>query len=162
MNKVTQSIYKKKVDELEKQSGNADKLESIVDNNGNKRFVEGDGTYESISGVTINYCKWSLSGTHFMCVVSGTINSGTIVNYPVLANYTIPSYVYSKIITITSNIIEIKTLSAYSSSAAAVEMEARFRKNDNNSLDIYVPGQYTITGNNRTFRLQFDLLIDAE
>ena len=44
-------------------------FENIVDKDGHKRFIEGDITFENITGVSKVYGKWSLSGNHLMIVI---------------------------------------------------------------------------------------------
>ena len=74
-------------------------IDELVGENGEQRFIEGDGTPNSdISGLTSAYCKWSLSGTHLMLVFAGSLASGSVVaNSKYLVNFTIPSWIGAKI-----------------------------------------------------------------
>lgn len=74
-------------------------MEDIVDANGNKRFVEGDITMETIDGVTSTYSKWSLSGSHLMIVLGFTYNQD-IVSDADLAKLNLPSWIADKIYTL--------------------------------------------------------------
>ena len=78
-------------------------LDDIVDKNGNKRFVEGNGIIESNVEFNSKYCKWSLSGTHLMCVLSASLSANTSLPPQTLATFTVPDYIGSKIITTWSN-----------------------------------------------------------
>ena len=52
-------------------------MANIVDADGHNRFIEGNIATEEIEGVTWAYARWSLSGTHLMCVLAGTIEDET-------------------------------------------------------------------------------------
>ena len=52
-------------------------MNNIVDSNGNPRFVEGDFTLQEHDGISYSYSKWSLSGTHLILVITGTIDNDT-------------------------------------------------------------------------------------
>ena len=137
-------------------------LEDIEDSAGNKRFVEGDGTPKTISGVTSTYCKWSLSGSHLMIVFAGSINTSTTISGTRLAEYTIPSFIYNKIYPTFGDVIEIKTLNAYPESGATPQGGAVWFYKKNDIIYLYYNDSTTFTGSIRYFRLQFDLLIDAD
>ena len=70
-------------------------LDDIVDSQGNKRFIEGN-LEKGSSTATITYNKWSLSGTHLMIVIAGTISSN-LETYHNIAHGTLPTYINSKI-----------------------------------------------------------------
>lgn len=138
-------------------------LEDIVDSAGNKRFIEGAGTPETIPGITFTYNKWSLSGTHFMIVLAGTVTSVTLTSNMTFCVYEdIPDYIINKIIAIwySGTTIDVKTavfrnLEDNSSSSVNV----RLNKEDNK---LYIKGFSSTTSSSSAFRIQFDLLIDTD
>lgn len=139
-------------------------MEEIHDTKGNLRFVEGNGTNGTISGLNITYNKWSLSGTHIMFVVAGSIDNATIVeNGSVLSDFTLPSYIANKISKVwaTDN-IENKTIAFYDDSWSLQNFSFVLRKTTPNTIRISKSGGNTTANNNRYFRIQFDLLIDNE
>ena len=136
-------------------------LDKIIDASGNPRFIEGDGTPNS--ALQDVYCKWSLSGTHLMCVVSGTLPDTTALSaYAVLAEFEIPQWVYDKIkIVWQSTMLAIASLTMYADNFTSQTHPFYIQKNNGK---VYVTNNaeaFTLTAD-RKFRLQFDLLIDAE
>lgn len=141
-------------------NGTTHLFENITDSHGNKRFVEGDITMNEIEGLTQTYGKWSLSGTHLMIVLSGIIAGGTTLGADTIASVIIPSYIGSKINAVVSSIIDVKDAKAYNSSYNELILSLQLRKYSNTNLYIR-NGISRSTTENRTFRIQFDLLIDA-
>ena len=154
MNKVTQSIYKKKVDNLE-QGGSGVALEDLVDAEGNKRFIEGAGS-SSLEGITIKYNKWSLSGTHLMIVLS-FVTTGAVSQYSILANYNLPDYILNKIVAVAFN--DLVCEKTETSMDANVDLRKFQLRKQGNEIKIVT---YSNISAGREFRVQFDLLIDAE
>ena len=74
-----------------------DGIEVLVDKNNHFRFVEGNVSTSTISGVTFSYAKWSLSGSHLSIVVAGTLANGSSLNGDLWATITLPSWIVSKI-----------------------------------------------------------------
>lgn len=137
-------------------------LSSIVDANGNARFVEGDGELADDTGITVSYNKWSLSGTHLMVVLAGTIADETaLTSNQLLTTYTIPEYIGEKIYEVLYNIIEVKGVNTYASDYTTQSVPIHFRKVSDTSLILRVGSDITLTAE-RTFRVQFDLLIDTD
>jgi hypothetical protein len=136
-------------------------LDDIVDSQGNKRFIEGEGTTETISGVTFTYNKWSLSGTHLMLVCAGETTSGTALSSNMLfITYSLPDFIMNKIYPIwMNNSVDIKPFyirNVNSESASLTNIQLR---KENNTLTMYSSLAETLSGK-RAFRFQFDLLID--
>ena len=100
MNKVTQSIYKNKVDNLEK-SGSGGNLNNIVDSNGNPRFIEGNGTAytEDVVGMTASSTKWTLNGNDLILEFAGSF-SQDVTGQTQLAIYEMPVWIANKITTL--------------------------------------------------------------
>ena len=137
-------------------------LENIVDSQGNKRFIEGEGTLTTLEGLNITYNKWSLSGTHLMFVVAGEIADTTVIpsNF-VLVDYTdLPSYIIDKIIPGKVQRIDVKTISMYADDYSVQNNSALLLKNSDTNIRI-IFGAVTLNGD-RSFRVQFDLLIDQD
>lgn len=138
-------------------------LDDIVDSQGNKRFIEGDGTPGEISGITTTYCKWSLSGTHLMCVWAGNVpSSANIYANTVMVEFNLPEYIGSKIFPVFgTNNIESRELNFIRSGGSVIPIKA-YIKYENNKLWI----QHTTVQEDITypcsFRFQVDLLIDTD
>lgn len=133
----------------------------LVDSAGNPRFVEGDGEGLTQEGVTISYCKWSLSGTHLMLVCAGTVASGTTISTGTgIGVFGIPKWIYDKIYSLFSNVVEIKNFNYWGSDYTSQSSITQLQK-VSNTLKLSPTGNLTTTAN-RNFRIQFDLLIDSE
>ena len=137
-------------------------MENIVDSQGNKRFIEGSAEGDEISGFTYTYSKWSLSGSHLMVVIAGSIEAGSTISsnknigiardlpqwilnkiYPILS-----TYVGSADIFITENGVDpIDTWSCYISKSTNLSLVPRSGKTFTNATYL---------------RVVVDLLIDNE
>lgn len=141
-------------------------MENIKDSDGNLRFVEGNISTNTITGVTFTYNKWSLSGTHLMLVLAGTIAANTtIANGTVFAQVELPNYIQNKIVPI----ITIGNRRRFSRS------DYKIFDNEYGTVDSYnvltrdsSSGPINFTNGAVTneklsgFRIQFDFLIDNE
>ena len=127
MNKVTQSIYKKKVDNLEK-NGSGGNLNDIVDSNGNPRFISGNGTAytEDVVGMTASSTKWVLNGNDLILELAGTF-SQDVTGQTQLASYEMPQWISNKI-TILKEVSGMGIVSPLSYNVATTD----------NSLDVKV------------------------
>lgn len=135
-------------------------MNNIVDSKGTKRFIEGDGNKETVTGFTFNYCKWSLSGTHLMVVLSGSVTNGTtITNGVTLATINLPDYVTDKIIPVWFDNIEAKSVKFMATDWSQQSSDILLRKSTT-GLMIVKTSELTLTAD-RNFRVQFDLLIDS-
>jgi hypothetical protein len=136
-------------------------LNKIVDGHGNPRFIEGNGTPISLAGVTISYCRWSLSGTHLMLCVAGTVTNGTsIATNSNLAQFTLPVFVHSKTASIFNNLVDRKFLNFYGSDYTSQQVAINLTK-QTTTISIQTGGSFTAS-KNRSFRFQFDVMIDSE
>lgn len=149
-------------EEIEKLSKETPKdITTLIDSAGNPRFVEGDGVGIEKEGVTISYCKWSLSGSHLMCVVAGTIADTTsLIVTDIIAQFNVPSYILNKIYPIFASVVELKSIPLYADNYTSQSMTVQYRK-ETTSLRVQPTGTTTLNAN-RAFRMQFDLLIDNE
>lgn len=138
-------------------------LDDIVDVNGNNRFIEGDGVGLELEGLDITYNKWSLSGTHLMFVIAGTIENGTEVADGVnFSTFTLPEWIFDKIYPVWSAYIENKTMVLTASDWSTQTTIITLAKRTNTiTIEHHKGSTLTLTAD-RGFRLQFDLLIDNE
>ena len=137
-------------------------MENIVDSAGNKRFIEGDGIPSTIEGVTFNFNKWSLSGSHLMFVLSGEMANGTaIAGAQTYSTYEIPKWVYDKIIPYVNNRVEIKGQYYYDNSYGTQTATSLLIKDTITETIKIITSAITLN-TDRSFRVQFDLLIDSE
>lgn len=137
-------------------------MDSIVDSQGHKRFIEGNGVPTTIEGFTFSYCKWSLSGTHLMIVLAGSVANETAFTYKELAIFNnIPRWVIDKIIVVFSNKIIRLSVGMYASSGTQQTLGLFLAKPDGNRLSIETTGDSVILNADRSFRAEFDLLIDS-
>lgn len=135
-------------------------FENIADNDGHFRFVSGNLGIVTISGVTYSYYKWSLSGSHIMFVLAGTIDNGTsISNSQILASVELPQWIRDKIFPVwAGSFIERKEVSLTADDWSAQTTSIVLSK-----AGIYIQITNVATLNltaTRHFRLQFDLMID--
>lgn len=138
---------------------------NIVDSNGNKRFVEGDlffGTTQE--GVTTNYKKYSLSGTHLMLVLELEIDADTSFN-AFNVTCTLPDYIKNKIVALdTTSQIVIPTRS-YTGMVAGtwqqVSKLSSYLAKSTQGLTMVIAQDGTHTAKT-IYRIQYDLLIDSE
>lgn len=137
-------------------------LENIKDASGNLRFIEGDGTINTLEGLTINYSKWSLSGTHLMFVVAGSILDTT--NIPVntrIIDFSIPKWVFDKVVAVIGSDIDKKVINAYGTDYTTQSLTLTLIKRTLTETIAITSQSITLT-KDRSFRIQFDLLIDNE
>lgn len=140
-------------------------FENITDRNGNKRFVEGDITMETIDGVTQTYGKWSLSGSHLMIVVAGSIASGTIVTTSTsFAKVTLPAWVHAKLLPIIQDGVSVCYFNDGFYAIDNSQQSCVFRLSKRANQDyVGIDSISNVTMNTtRAFRIHFDLLIDDE
>ena len=128
-------------------------------------IVEGDGAGLEQEGVTISYCKWSLTGTHLMLVLAGSIaNTTAIADSTNLAEFTIPEWIGNKIFPVWSTTyIEGKIITFRADDWSTQTATITLVKNTSTSILFRKSGggTFTLTAD-RSFRIQFDLLIDNE
>lgn len=137
-------------------------MENIKDSAGNSRFVEGNITPQTISGVSFTYAKWSLSGTHLMIVLAGTLENGAVLSNVNWANIVIPQWIHDKIYPVFAiSAIEIKAVTARDNAYNSQSLSFLIGKATGHSLYINQTANLTLTSE-KYFRLVFDLLIDNE
>ena len=146
MNKVTQSIYKNAVDN------------SLFDNNGNFRFIAGEGTPRDITGLTIASSKWALNGNNLMFEILGTF-TGSLSGFDILSIFTIEDWIANKIVTPVNNIVDIITCDMISiKDASATHVRLQVTKSGNN---IYFTNATNINVNDASiFKIRYNIIID--
>lgn len=137
-------------------------LEDIVDSAGNKRFIEGNGTPGTHANFNVTYCKWSLSGTHLMLVCAGSVKSTSISNGFNFATFPdIPEWVLEKIVpSYNTYYIEGKKVLFHDGGGTPQELMLDILKY--NGITIKFTDTGTTFSTENFFRIQFDLLIDAD
>lgn len=143
--------------------GNILDLSKIVDSEGNARFVEGEGTLTEQDGVTYTYNKWSLSGTHLMLVVAGTIAEATTTTSTTIVTFTdIPEWIMNKIYPSSYDTwVEYKKLILLNTDITQRTTDVILNKLSDTSLAIMYTTNQTFE-KELNFRYQFDLLIDTD
>ena len=144
--------------------GESSTLEDIVDSAGNKRFIEGNGTPATISGITSLYCKWSLSGTHLMLVFAGKISDGYGLPIGNICTFTVPKYISDKVVPIweTSGGLTKNTfIGANIAGGGPINLQVTLKKISDDLVMTLTEGITTLS-QDKYFRIQFDLLIDAD
>ena len=134
-------------------------VQNLKDSNNKNRFIEGNGTPSEITGFTSTYCKWSLSGSHLMCVLAGTFADESSLNNSALALFPLPSWILDKIFPVWSSYVEGKTVKIYNNDWSSQNLDIAFEKTSNGILFQQTGGVLTMT-KERNFRISFDLLID--
>ena len=138
-------------------------LEKIEDADGNKRFIEGDGTPSGIEGITSVFCKWSLSGTHLMFVYAGTAEQGTeIAGQANLCSFEVPSWVASKLYPMFSDVLELKGYDFFGNDFTKDTKNVFTLKSTNTIIFRYGSSIAYTLDKDRNFRISADFLIDNE
>ena len=146
-------------------NGTTHLFENITDSHGNKRFVEGNITMNTIEGVTQTYGKWSLSGTHLMlALVFTTVANTALSTTTTLARIELPQFILDKIIPLeNTQYVSHKTFEMIIPNALwnnTYDLKLFLGKQTNFVYIATTSATPTITKDCVT-RVQFDLLIDA-
>lgn len=133
-------------------------IEALVDKNGNKRFIGGNGTSGNVSGLTVASSKWVLNGTNLIFEILGTF-SGKLSGFDVLSDFTIPDWIVNKIVTPASNIVDILTCSMISiEDASATNIRLQITKSGEN---ISFTNSTNITISDISiFKIRYNIIID--
>ena len=141
-------------------------LEGIIDENEKARFIEGDIVTPTIEGVTFNYAKWSLSGTHLMLVLAFEVDANLTLAADTLFGYVVlPDWVYNKIYPITAGtVIMYKNFLSrdVGGNPAYSEITMNLLKT-NSRIEIHNELAISSVGlTKKAIRIQYDLLIDND
>lgn len=135
-------------------------IEALVDDSGNPRFIEGDGVPATIEGFTSTYCKWSLSGTHLMLVLAGNAENATTLS-GFIVSFALPEYIMNKIYPIFSSEINRLNITLWGDDFSTQASYIQLLKDANEKYLYFNIPSLTLT-KKRSFRVQFDLLIDND
>lgn len=142
-------------------------FENIVDKDGHPRFLEGNINIQEVAGITKDYGKWALSGTHLLIVLCITgANDTAIASTTEISELNIPKWIVDKITPLYAGIsyIETKTAMWYGPAWS----------NQNNTVSLRktgTPGEEVLSirfetslnlNTEKSSRIAFDLLIDNE
>ena len=137
-------------------------FEDIVDKDGHKRFIEGNVALKEIEGVSKTYGKWSLSGSHLLIVLAGTIANGTSLTFTNdFGIVDLPIWIVNKIFPLITGatIVDSKSFQMVDAGNNAQSINTQLR-NYSGTITISV-SSITLTAD-RGFRFAYDLLIDDE
>ena len=137
-------------------------ISTLVDKDGHDRFIEGDIELDSgvPEGVEKLYAKWSLSGSHLMIVICFSIANGTVVSGANALTYIdLPKWVMDKIVPITSNIVDSRSITVFNTAFSGQSMGTSVVKTPGDKLRLNC--NITAT-DDRIARYTLDLLIDNE
>ena len=139
-------------------------FDEIVDDEGHKRFIEGNGVDNTLEGKTLTYCKWALSGSHLQLVCAGTFDNGTTIpSYHVLCGFTLPKWIYDKIYAVWSGYLEVQSITMRADDWTGQDVGIALQKtSDNTMFFLCVNGADITLTADRGFRVAFDLIIDNE
>lgn len=146
---------------LNKGEGASLNITTLTDSKGNPRFIEGDGTPRTQTGLTSDYCKWSLSGTHLMVVFAANVANATSLTGGSVVTFTLPDFIKNKIVGLVDTAIEVKKIVMYAYDLGNQQTFDCILRKTNDGLSVNIISTVTLTAD-RAFRLQFDLLIDSE
>lgn len=145
--------------------GNIDlSLTHLYDKDGNFRFIEGNGRPVTMTGLTVTYCKWSLSGTNLMIMCIINLDGGVTLESNVdILYFEFPQWILDKIYPITStnlvNRINALRVNTSGSGTPTTTAETIYKT----STGIKITNYNKITTTNETnIVIQFDLLIDND
>lgn len=139
-------------------------IENLVDSAGNSRFIEGNCNVNASlpSGIEINYAKWSLSGSHLMIVIAGNVANGTTIPQAQIASVNVPDWVKNKIIPIWAQYyVDSKLITLRGDDWSTQNINVVLYKDANNLIGMNWANS-NVLDKDRAFRIQFDLLIDAD
>ena len=150
-------------------------INTLVDSDGNERFVEGDIELSSAipEEITKTYGKWSLSGSHLLVVLCLDIAVKNFETQTALCNITLPDYIIDKVVPLFSSVVDRKGFLGWNDDYSTQTIECYLTKSTNKlGLNLYVTANPIATfhislnlnsvniGKTRHVRINFDLLID--
>lgn len=135
-------------------------IEALVDNNGNHRFIVGNGNPGNVTGLTISSAKWTLNGNNLVFEILGVF-SGNLSGFDKLSTFTLPEWIINKIVTPARNIVDIISCSMISiEDASDTNIKVQVIKDGNN---IYFTNVTNITISDISlFKIRYNIIIDNE
>ena len=133
-------------------------IEALVDKNGNKRFIVGNGNSGSLNGMTLASTKWTLNGNNLVFEILGSF-SGDLTGFNILSTFTLPEWVANKIVTPVSNIVDIISLIMVSTKdASGITIKVQVTKS---GVDIFFTNVSNITITDMSiFKIRYNIIID--
>ena len=137
-------------------------FENITDAQGHKRFVEGSINIAVQTGLTINFAKWSLSGSHLMIVVAGSVSPDNQATLSLNTEIALPQWIKDKIYPLGhGDNVAYSTIFLYNDLTFHVSEESAILiKPSGGELGIYHTNYIGDETAEIDFRVQFDLVID--
>ncbi len=134
-----------------------DDIEALVDKNGNKRFIVGNGTPQNVSGMTIVSSKWTLNGTNLIFEILGTF-SESLSGFDTLSTFDLPDWIMNKIVTPYNNVVDIIDCKITFLDASATTVRVQLTKSGNT---IYFTNLTDATISSMSiFKIRYNIIID--
>ena len=131
---------------------------SLIDEQGHKRFDKGTITGETISGMTVDVGEWVLNGYQLSIEFDINIANGTTLANQILAYVEIPQWVYDKLTPIWSYWLANYSPNAFDTNGGAQSLGGIYLGKQNNKLQILKSGSVTLSAN-RFAKIQFDIFV---
>ena len=137
-------------------------FENIVDKDGHKRFIEGNITTPAMTGITFNYAKWSLSGTHLMIVLAFTNDENAVFSTSSIS-INLPDWIKEKIVPIyRTTYVDTKAFyQRADSDLSTTTLNVALKKDASANIDCSSLSSVNLTKAGGA-RIQFDLIIDNQ
>ena len=133
-------------------------IEALVDKNGNKRFIVGNGNSGSLNGMTLASTKWTLNGNNLVFEILGSF-SGDLTGFNILSTFTLPEWVANKIVTPVSNVVDILTCTMVSTKdVSGMNIKVQVTKS---GVDIFFTNVTNTTITDMSiFKIRYNIIID--
>ena len=137
-------------------------LKNEHDEDGHQRFLSGTATITPPEGVTVNYAKWSLSGTHLMLVLDITMAPGTeLANNDIYAVFNLPSWIVNKLVSPLDEYIDAKNAPIRESGYVLTNYNIRYYVYKDSTDAISIRNLSQSVGDTTQYaRVTFDFIID--
>ena len=138
-------------------------INNLIDKDGHPRFIEGAGENTAVTGVTYNYSKWSLSGSHLMIVLDVMIAGDTALSTNDFdTTFDIPKWIYDKLYPAIGVYLDAKNFdTSYNGYGLSGTQIGFYIYKDNGKLRLRNIS-YTASSADEHCRVVFDFLIDNE
>ena len=103
---------------------------NLVDSKGRNRFILGNGNPANVSGMTIVSSKWTLNGNALIFEIIGSATKNIPYNTKI-CSFNLPSWVASKIIQVSSNIVDMPRYNLVTGDGGATTTTLLISKNNN-------------------------------
>ena len=108
-------------------------IENLVDSKGRNRFLIGNGNPANVSNLSILSSKWTLNGNNLIFEING-IATKNIPYDTKICTFNLPVWIASKIIQISSNIVDLPTYNLVTGDGGATTTTLLISRN-NNEID---------------------------